>query len=72
MFGWVRLCLPLATSRSMSHKSGVSGMRGAVRDVRMINQIQLLLVAVGINIILSFGNEYVKLAWVFKGKPWQE
>ncbi len=27
---------------------------------------------VGINIILSVGNEYVKLAWKFRGKPWQE
>jgi hypothetical protein len=26
---------------------------------------------VGINIILSVGNEYVKLAWEFTGKPWQ-
>jgi hypothetical protein len=27
---------------------------------------------VGINIILSVGNEYVKLAWEFAGKPGQE
>ncbi len=27
---------------------------------------------VGINIILSVGNEYVKLAWEFTGKPWLE
>ncbi len=27
---------------------------------------------VGINIILSVGNEYVKLAWKFTGKPWPE
>ncbi len=33
---------------------------------------RLLLVMVGINIILSVGNEYVKLAWEFTGKPWQE
>ena len=30
------------------------------------------LVMVGINIILSVGNEYVKLAWEFTGKPWWE
>ncbi len=39
---------------------------------RLINQKLLLLVMVGINIILSVGNEYVKLAWEFTGKPWQE
>ncbi len=27
---------------------------------------------VGINIILSVGNEYVKLTWEFTGKPWWE
>jgi hypothetical protein len=27
---------------------------------------------VGINIITSVGNKYVKLAWEFTGKPWQE
>jgi hypothetical protein len=27
---------------------------------------------VGLNIILSVGNEYVKLAWEFTGKPWQK
>ncbi len=27
---------------------------------------------VGINIIFSVGNEYVKLAWEFTGKPWRE
>ncbi len=37
--------------------------------IRLINQKQLLLVMVGINIILSVGNEYVKLAWEFTGKP---
>ncbi len=72
-FFWcVRLCLSLATSRSMSHKSSVSGMGGPVRAIRLINQKQLLLVIVGINIILRFGNKYVKLAWEFTGKPWQE
>jgi hypothetical protein len=37
-----------------------------------IYQKRLLLVMVGINIILTVGNEYVKLAWEFTGKPWQE
>jgi hypothetical protein len=35
---------------------------GPVRAIRLINQKQLLLVMVGINIILSFGNKYVVLA----------
>ncbi len=43
-----------------------------MRAIRLINQKQLLLVMVGINIILSVGNEYVKLAWEFTGKLWQE
>jgi hypothetical protein len=62
----------LATSRSMSHKSSVSGMGGPVRAIRLINQKRLLLVMVGINIILSVGNEYVKIAWESTGKPWRE
>jgi hypothetical protein len=45
---------------------------GPVRTIRLINQKQLLLVMVGINIILSVANEYVKLAWEFTGKPWWE
>ncbi len=36
--------------------------------IRLINQKRLLLVMVGINIILSVGVEYVKLAWEFTGK----
>jgi hypothetical protein len=52
----------------MSHKSSVSGMGEAVRAIRLINQKLLLLVMVGINIILSFGNEYVKFAWELTGK----
>jgi hypothetical protein len=32
-------------------------------EIRLINQKQLLLIMVGINIILSVGNEDVKLAW---------
>jgi hypothetical protein len=56
----------------MSHKSSVSGMGGPVRAIRLINQKQLLLVMVGTNVILRVGNEYVKLAWEFTGKPWRE
>ena len=47
-------------------------MGGAVQAIRLINQKQLLLDMVRINIILSVGNEYVKLTWEFTGKPWQE
>ncbi len=68
-FGCVRLCLSLAIRRSMSHKSSVSGMRGAVRAIRVIHEKRLLLVMVGINRILSFGKEHVKLAWEFTGQP---
>jgi hypothetical protein len=56
----------------MSHKSSVSDMGGAVQAMILINQKQLLLVMVEIYIILSVGDEYVKLAWEFTGKPWQE
>jgi hypothetical protein len=47
----------------MSHKSSVSGMGGAVWAIRVINEKWLFLILVGINIIFSFGKEYVKLAW---------
>jgi hypothetical protein len=47
-------------------------MGGPVWAIRLINQKRLLLVMVGINIILSVGNEYVKLAWEFTGKLWWE
>jgi hypothetical protein len=47
-------------------------MGGPVRAIRLINQKPLLLGMVGINIILSVGNEYVKLAWKFTGKQWWE
>jgi hypothetical protein len=60
-------------SRFISHKSSVSGMGGAVRAIRVINEKRLLLISVGINMILSFGEEYVKLAWEFTGKPgWED
>ncbi len=66
-FGCVCLCLSLVISRSMSHKSSVSGMGGAVQAIRLMNQKQLLLVMVGVNTILSFGKDCVKLAWEFTG-----
>jgi hypothetical protein len=47
-------------------------MGGPVRAIRVINEKQLLLILEGINIILSFGKEYVKLAWEYTGKPGQE
>jgi hypothetical protein len=47
-------------------------MGGHVWASRLVNQKLLLLVMVGINIILSVWNEYVKLAWEFTGKPWRE
>jgi hypothetical protein len=47
-------------------------MGGPVQAIRLINQKRLLLVMVGINIILSVGNKYVKLTWELTGKPWWE
>ncbi len=71
-FRGVHLCLSLATSRFMSHKSSVSGTVGPVWAIRLIHQKWLLLVMVGIKIILSFGKDYVKLAREFTGKPGRE
>ncbi len=59
-------------SRSMAHKNSVSCMGGAVWAIRVVNEKQLLLILVGMNIMFSFWNEYVKLAWEFTGKPGQE
>ncbi len=57
----------------MSHKSSISGMGEPVQAIRVINEKQLHLIMVGINIILSFGKEYVKTAWELKGKPgWKD
>jgi hypothetical protein len=53
----------------MSHNSSISGMGEPVQAIRVINEKQLLLIMVGINIILSCGKEYVKLAWLFSNKP---
>ncbi len=56
----------------MSHKGSISGTGEPVQAIRVMNEKQLLLIMVGINTILSFWKEYVKLAWEFKGKPGQE
>jgi hypothetical protein len=49
----------------MSHNSSISGMSKPVPAIRVINEKQMLLITVGINKILSYGKEYVKLAWEF-------
>ncbi len=56
----------------MSHNSSISGMGEPMQAIRVINEQQLLLIMVGINIILSCGKEYVKLAWEFICKPGRE
>ena len=56
----------------MSHNSSISGMGEPVQAIRVKNEKRMLQIMVGINIILSVGNEYVKLAWEFTGKPWRE
>jgi hypothetical protein len=56
----------------MPHKSSVSGTGGPVRAIKVINEKRLLLIMVGINSILSFGKEYVKLVWEYTGKPGRE
>ena len=53
----------------MSHNSSISGMGEPVQAISVINEKQLLLIMKGINIILSFGKDYVKLAWDFICKP---
>jgi hypothetical protein len=56
----------------MSHNSSISGMGEPVQAIRVINEKQLPLIMVGINMILSCGKEYVKLAWEFICKPRRE
>ncbi len=53
----------------MSHKSSISGMGEPVSAIRVMNKKLLLSIMVGINIMLSCGKEYVKLAWEFICKP---
>ncbi len=56
----------------MSHNSSISGMGEPVPAISVINEKQMLLIAVGINIMLSSGKEYVKLVWEFICKPGRE
>ncbi len=56
----------------MSHNSRISGMGEPVPAIRVINEKQMLLITVGINMMLSCGKEYVKLAWELICKPGRE
>ncbi len=56
----------------MSHNSSISGMGEPVQAKRVKNEKRMLQIMVGINIILSCGYEYVKLAWEFICKPGRE
>ncbi len=56
----------------MSHNSSISQMGEPVQAIRVINEKQMLLIMVGINMMLSCGKEYVKLAWEFICKPGRE
>ncbi len=56
----------------MSNDSSISGMGEPVPAIRVINEKQMLLMMVGINIMLSCGKEYVKLAWEFICMPGQK
>jgi hypothetical protein len=53
----------------MSYNSSISGMGEHVQAIRVINAKRLPQIMVGINIVLSFGKEYVKFAWEFICKP---
>jgi hypothetical protein len=65
-------CVPHHKKVYVTYKNCDSGVGGPAWAIRLINQKQLLLVMVGINIILSVGDEYVTLAWEFTGKLWRE
>ncbi len=56
----------------MSHNSSSSRMGEPVPAIRVINEKQMLPITVRINIMLSCGKEYVKLAWEFICKPGRE
>ncbi len=56
----------------MSHNSSISEMGEPEQAIRVINEKRMLQIMVGINIILSCGKEYVKLAREFICKPGQE
>ncbi len=47
----------------MLHNSSISGIGEPVLAIEVINEKWMLLITVGINILLSCGKEYVKLAW---------
>ncbi len=53
----------------MSHISSISGMGEPVQAIIVINEKRLLQIMVGINIILSCGEEFAKLALEFICKP---
>ncbi len=53
----------------MSHNSSISGIGEPVPAIRVLNEKQMPLIMGGINIMLSCGKEYVKLAWEFICKP---
>jgi hypothetical protein len=56
----------------MSHNGSISRTGEPVQAIRVINEKQLLLIMVGINIMLSYGKEYLKFAWEFICKPGRE
>ncbi len=56
----------------MSHNSSISGMGEPMPAIRVINEKRMLLITLGINIMLSCGKEYVKLAWEIICKPGRE
>jgi hypothetical protein len=56
----------------MSHNSSISGMGETVPAIRVINEKRMFLITVGINMMLSCGKEYVKLAGEFFCKPGRE
>ncbi len=56
----------------MSHNSSNSGMGEPVQAIRVKNEKRMLQIMDGINIILTCGKEYAKLAWEFICKPGQE
>ncbi len=56
----------------MSHNTSISGMEEPVQAIRVKNEKRMIQIIVGINIILSCGLEYVKLAWEYICKPGRE
>ncbi len=56
----------------MSHNSSISGMVVACAGNKSDKWETMLLIMVGINIMLSCGKEYAKLAWEFICKPGRE